>query len=87
MYLPALTDDEILSYAEGYAETPLERELTRRFTAFRDEVGDKDDQLDQLEAEVDRLEDEVEDLNREADRLKCDAASLQDELSKLKGES
>lgn len=66
MYLPALTDDEILSYAENYAESPLERELARRFAAFRDATPDEDDQIDSLASEGVRLEEELDESRGES---------------------
>lgn len=30
LYLPALTDEELIRYADSYAETPLERALLER---------------------------------------------------------
>lgn len=66
MYLPALTDDEILSYAESYAETALERELTRRFTAFREEARDKDAEIERLKCDAASLQDELDRIKGES---------------------
>lgn len=65
MYLPAMTDDEVLSYAENYAETQLERELTRRFATFREEARDKDTEIERLDDENNSLREQLDELRGE----------------------
>lgn len=48
MYLPSLTDDELLTYAGTLQLTPLEAELVKRFEAFHEESGDKDAEIKYL---------------------------------------
>lgn len=40
LYLSALTNEELLSYADSYAETPLEKELLKRLETFLKEADD-----------------------------------------------
>lgn len=40
VYFPSLTDEELLSYAESYSETSLEKELSVRLKHFLEESDD-----------------------------------------------
>ena len=73
MYLPTLTDDELLHYAGTLTLTPLETELVRRFQEFKDETGD-------TAAECERLGDENNGLSEKVDELEEKVEQLEEEL-------
>lgn len=65
MYLSALTDDELLRLTGTQELTPLEKELVKRFEAFREEAGDKDAEIDKLKVDLADAQDEIEALKGE----------------------
>lgn len=40
VYFPTMTDEELVSYAESYSETNLEKELSIRLKSFLEENDD-----------------------------------------------
>lgn len=58
MYLPAMTDEELLRYADQAATTELEEELVNRFEGKLDEITN-------LAEENDNLRDTIEELREE----------------------
>lgn len=70
MYLPTLTDDELLHYADTQQLTPLETELVRRFQEFKESVGDENACIiEHLGEENKGLREKVEELEEQIESL------------------
>jgi len=74
MYLPSMTDEELVRYAEAVATTELERELVKRL----------EDLLD-VEADLEKLQDAMHAVNMAgidfANAVRSAAVSSDDDLS------
>lgn len=69
MYLPALTDDELLRHARTLNLTALETELVKRFEDFKAENDGIEQEIERLEGENKELREKVEDLEEKVDEL------------------
>jgi hypothetical protein len=56
LFLPTQTNEELLSFAESYASTALEKELTSRLKGIIDACVSHEEEMDEMITRVDMLE-------------------------------
>lgn len=78
MNLDSMTFNELLDHAY-MGDNPLARELVRRFDQ---EVAERQDELDDLQKDVDRLNRYVNERDDEIRRLNGEAEELQNDLDR-----
>jgi len=89
MYLPTLTNDELLRYADTLTLTPLEAELVSRLAAEVERTNTEIADLEQgvkknLEEEVEKLNEQIASLEDDLSAAHRESQDLQDELDSLK---
>lgn len=85
MYLPMLSDDELVRFVESNTEaTDCEKRLAARIAELQTEANEMEVASEYQHNVIRRLEEENDELRGDIEDLKSEIATLKDEIANLK---